>query len=110
MKPRLPALYERIANAFVWIAAFCFATLGPILFLGTDEPQTAPMFADNAGALDALLESPEQLIERFGILDLNTHSSESPPEWIIAACRAHKKTTGFITAMEKYTSIVKILR
>jgi hypothetical protein len=60
-------------------AALGLAALGAILFLSADEPQTSPVLADNAGALNSLLESTEQLIERLGILNLNPHSEESPP-------------------------------
>jgi len=55
-------------------AALGLTTLGPILFLRGDEAQSASMFADNARAFDALLEATKQLIERLGILDLNTHT------------------------------------
>jgi hypothetical protein len=55
-------------------AALSLATLGPVLFLGADEPQSAAMLPNDARPLDALLESPKQLVERFRILDLNPHA------------------------------------
>jgi hypothetical protein len=55
-------------------AALRLAALGAILFLRADEAQATPVLANDAGPFNTLLESPKQLIERFGILDLNPHA------------------------------------
>ena len=65
---------ERSLSCVSAAAALGLTALGAILFLRTDEAQTASMFPDNAGAFDALLETTEQLIERLGIFNLYPHA------------------------------------
>ena len=55
-------------------SALGLAALGAILFLRADEAQATTVLSNDARPLDALLETTEQLIERFGILDLNPHA------------------------------------
>lgn len=55
-------------------AALGLPALGAILFLRADETQATPVLTNDAGSFNTLLESPKQLIERFGILDLNPHA------------------------------------
>ncbi len=54
--------------------ALGLAALGAALFLNADEAQTAAVLADDAGALDALVEAPEQLLEALGIALFNPHA------------------------------------
>jgi len=46
-------------------AALGFAALGPVLFLGADESQTAPVFTNDPRTLNSFGKSTKQLIKRF---------------------------------------------
>lgn len=69
------ALLGLVASA----SALGLAALGPILFLNANEPQSTAILTDDTGSLDSLVESPQQLLEAFGISNLNTHKCSSPP-------------------------------
>jgi hypothetical protein len=60
-------------------AALGLAAFGPILFLNADEPQSTPIFPDDAGSFDTLVESAQELLKVLGISKLNTHKCSSPP-------------------------------
>jgi hypothetical protein len=55
------------------------SALGPVLFLGGNEPQTTTVLPDNPGSLDALVEPPQKLLKAFVISNLDTHIRSSPP-------------------------------
>ena len=69
------ALLGLVASA----TALGLAALGPILFLNANEPPSTAILTDDTGSLDSLVESPQQLLEAFGISNLNTHKCSSPP-------------------------------
>ena len=60
-------------------AALGLTALGSVFFLHRNEPQTTAMLPDNTGPLDALVESPEQLLEAFVVSNFDTHIRSSPP-------------------------------
>ncbi len=68
-----------LARLVAAAAALGLATLGPVLFLHADEAETAPVFTDDPGALDALGEATEQLLEALGVAEFHTHTLFSPP-------------------------------
>jgi hypothetical protein len=59
--------------------ALSLAALGTVFFLYRNEPQTTAMLPDDPGSLDALVESPEQLLKAFVVSNLDTHIRSSPP-------------------------------
>ena len=83
-------------------AALGLASLGAILFLSADEAQSSPMLADDAGALDALLEPSKQLIERLGILDLNPHAKNHHLLSMISDKSAHVKSAALSGTQSVY--------
>ncbi len=68
----------RLCGGGAAAAALGLAALRAVLFLNADEAQAAAVLADDAGALDTLLEAAEELVERLGIFDLNAHAAEPP--------------------------------
>jgi hypothetical protein len=77
-----PTLCRGVAAA----AALSLAALGAVLFLDADKAQAATMLADHAGALDALVEASEELIEALPFAKFNPHAfSITPPQGVMAA-------------------------
>ena len=55
-------------------AALGLAALGAVLFLDADEAQPATMLANDAGALNALVETAEELIEALAFTEFCPHA------------------------------------
>lgn len=82
----LPAC-QRLGRGVAAAAALSLAALGAVLFLDTDEAQAATMFADNAGALDALVEAAEKLIKALPVTEFCPHAYViTPPQGDYLAC------------------------
>jgi hypothetical protein len=48
-------------------AALSLPALGSVLFLNADKAEAAPVLADDAGALDSLIETAKELLEPFRV-------------------------------------------
>src|SRR5215203_3796414 len=75
---RRPASAWKALARVTAAAALGLPTLGAVLLLRADKAQATTVLTDDSGPLDALRKPLQQLIERLGILDLDSHAFSSP--------------------------------